>query len=141
MINALFAVGRLSYAAISGVDELVDAGVRLGVKLALKSRKVDDDTGEAMVEAMRADAPQLTGRLVNGITTFRDPSNDAVTVVQSSALRTSGGQDWDYAPFVERGHGAAEAEPYFYADAESVLQARGTDLEDALASAAQEEGF
>lgn len=135
---SLLDIGRIGFAAVQGTGALVDSLGQFAVKLALKSRAVDDAAGAEMVTAMRADAPQLTGRLVNGISTRREGD---VTVVEASALRTSGGVEWDYAPFVERGHGAAPAEPFFYDDAEHVLADRGVDMDDALASAAQDSGF
>lgn len=138
MIGGLITAARFGYAAVTGVDALVDSLAQYSVKMALKSRKVDDDAGDAMVAAMRADAPQLTGNLVNGITTRRE---GGVTVVEASALRTSGGVEWDYAVFVEKGHGRAAAEPFFYDDAEQVLEARGDSLDDAMAAAAAESGF
>lgn len=138
MIGSLFTAGRFAYAAFSGVDALIETTLRYGIKLALRSRRVDDDTAEAMVAAMRADAPQLTGALVNGIAWHAD---DETTIVEASALKTTGGQKWDYAAFTEFGTSREAAEPFFYENADAILEARGSLLEEAATAAASDSGF
>ena len=135
---SLFTLARLGYAGALGTDALVEALVRLGAKWALSSSKVDREAGDAMVEAMRGEAPQLDGNLVNGITARQE---DGATVVEASAIRASGGKEWDYAPFVERGTSHMSAEPFFYDQASDVLADRGSSLAAAAAAAGSSEGF
>lgn len=138
MIGTLFTAGTFANAALSGVSATIDACAAYVVRLALKSRAVDDETGAAIVDAARADAPQLTGALVNGITWRAEGDS---TVVEASALRVSGGETWDYAPFTELGTSREAAEPFFYGNAERILAERGARLERAADSAATESGL
>lgn len=106
MIRALLAAGQLG--AILHGDDLVRNLAKFGAKLALRSRKIDQEAGEGMVELMRSRVPVDTGRLLNGITsTVRE---DGSVVVEASAVRVSGTgrESADYAGFVERGTRAGD---------------------------------
>lgn len=138
MISGLATAARLGLAAVSGVDALTNAFAQLTVKLALRARAIDDEAGRRMVEEMRAGAPRVTGNLVDGITWSREGAD---TVVEASAIRTSGGVEWNYAPFVEFGTSDTSAEPFFYEPADQVLADRGADLDDAIAAAGADAGF
>lgn len=142
MIGGLISAGTFAAASMSGVDELAGALARYAVKLTLRSKQVDTDAGEEMVAQMRADAPQLSGNLINGITTFPGTAEglDAV-VVEASAVRPGAFGGWDYAAFVEIGTSNMESEPFFYTDAERVLEERGSSLDEAIGALGSEEGF
>ena len=107
MIGAAFTVGKLGYAAFSGVDAFVDATARFAVKLALKSRAADTSGAEAMVEEMRALVPQDSGRRYNGIG-FEVLEGGTVEVF-ASAINPKDGVD--YAGLVERGTRAGTRSP------------------------------
>ena len=124
---SLLGLGKLAFAFTVSSEAVVQQLLRMGVKLALSSRKVDQETGEELVEAMEADAPERTGRLREGIETHE--GEDGVTIVTASAVHG----DWDYAPFVERGTEHMAAEPYFYDNVDAILGERAERLEDLAA--------
>lgn len=127
---------------VIGTDKVVGAMVKFGIKLALKSRRADEDSAETMVDRMKGLVPERTGRLLNGITF--EVGDDGTAEVVASAVNPSGrsgGPGEDYALFVEKGTVHTEAQPYFYEVAEAVLADRGRSLDGTITSAADEEGL
>jgi HK97 gp10 family phage protein len=124
---------------VIGADRVVGSLVKFGVKLALKSRKSDEDAAQEMVDLMKSRVPQDTGKLLNGIS-FEFEDNTAV-VTASAINPKSRPEIADYARFVEHGTEHMAARPYFYNSAEEVLAKRGQTLDDAIGQAASEEGL
>jgi hypothetical protein len=94
-------------AGLFGLEQLTGPLVRIGVKVAMRVGKIDDDAGAEMVEGMRAAVPYDAGRLFNGIETWREGDS---RVVQASTVRTSstGKEGMDYAFLVEHGTAAGQ---------------------------------
>lgn len=132
---------------VIGTERVVGALVKFGVKLALKSRAADEAAGEEMEELAKGRVPELTGTLMQGINAYRE--GDQVVFV-ASAIKAG----YDYARIVEFGRkarrvadsayfgdGSMPPQPFFYNSAREALEHRGQTLEDAIGSAAQEEGL
>ena len=140
-VTSAFQTGK-GLIGVIGTDKIIGALVKFGVKLALKSRKADEDAAEEMTERMRAEVPERTGRLANGIT-FEVDENGVATVRASAVNPTGrgGSEGADYARFVEFGTAKMDAQPYFLTVAETVLEERGQSLDEAIGAAAGEEGL
>lgn len=155
---------------VLGTERVIRALVTYGVKLALKSRKVDADAGNEMVAAMKASVPVDSGRLLNGITVTDE---DGLITVEASGVNPR--DDWDYARVVEFGRHAGGAvadesffadgsqagagaarrrpsrgrsggrgedpQPFFWPNAREVLATRDLKVSDVADQAAREEGF
>lgn len=121
---------------VVGVNRVVGALVRIGVKLATKARGADEDTAGAMVSEMQAEAPHRTGLLQRSITFEIDEEGFAVVHVE--ALNQQGR---DYARFVEFGTAQTAAQPFFMDVAERALEQHGSTLDEAIGQAAQGEGM
>jgi hypothetical protein len=100
VIGELVSLARLGYAAVSGVDALVTSLTRMGLHLALRSRALDRQAAEDIVERARARVPQDTGRLFSGI---EATEVDGVWGVQASAVNPRDPRELDYAFLVEHG--------------------------------------
>ncbi len=148
-------------AAVFGVSEIVAQLGITAVKLAAGARRIDDDAANRMVERMRADAPELSGRLRAGITA---ELSGEVWTVKASAVdpggRKGGSREGaDYASFVEsgtdprqparaaaddsffagasrKGHPGTDPQPFFWDNARAVL---GERFDEARALAGQVE--
>lgn len=140
-VASAFETGR-GLIGVIGTDRVVASLVRFGLKLALKARRGDEDSAAEMVDRMKAEVPERTGRLLNGITFEID--EDGTAQVRASAVNPSGragGEGADYARFVEFGTEHMAAEPFFLEVARAVLEERGRSLDEAVSAAAGEEGF
>ncbi len=136
-VKAAFETGS-GLVGVIGLDRIVGALVKFGVKLVIKSRLADEGAAEDMVGQMRADVPLDSGRLLNGIT--YEIEDNGTIVVTASAVHP-GGDDDDYARYVEFGTFRMDAEPFFMSAAREALERRGASLDDAVAAAAEEEGL
>lgn len=87
-----------SLVEIVGLDNLMGALVKHGVKLAFRSRGVDAGAMDEMLSLMRERVPRDTGRLYNGISGEID--DEGVATVTATAVRDNG---FDYAFLVEHG--------------------------------------
>lgn len=94
-------------AQIIGVAEVAFSLARLSSTIEKLASRTGDDAVDEMLSLMRSRVPQDTGRLLNGIVSYREQD---VIVVEASAVRVtqSGKESADYAAFVEYGTRAGE---------------------------------
>lgn len=86
--------------AILGADLLTNRLVKVARLLDKIASRSDEDAAQEMVERMRADVPQDTGNLYNGI---EFTNSDGFYEVRASAVHADRNGGEDYAGFVERG--------------------------------------
>lgn len=103
MIGGLITTAKFGWAAVTGVDALVDALAQYAVKVVLSSREVDAAAAAEIVSRAQAAVPQDTGLLFSGITYRQDGET---WIVRASAIQTRGRYEQDYAFLVEHGTAA-----------------------------------
>ncbi len=141
MIGELVSLARLGYAAVSGVDALVTGLTRMGLHLALRSRALDRQAAEDIVERARARVPQNTGRLFSGI---EATEVDGVWGVQASAVNPRTGRRYRMADAnrrARRTHPGTKPQPYFWPSVNEVMAERGLAADALINEAANREGL
>lgn len=152
------AVGLAPHLGTPAVEAL-DLAVRIagvGRRLRHRAARVDDDTLEHLVSAIRDAAPVRSGRLSSLVEGHME---DDLRVVTARATATrAGGLGADYAPFVEEGtaphgpyrhtasgrhggHPGTEPQPFFWNTAEDILGVRVDALQVSIGAAGADEGF